>query len=124
MPELPSADDDQDGAADEDESDRLRKLERQEAQQEELRLRLRSQVLKRDLPRPYSISKGFSDYQSKFKDPYLKQADELLRAELVSFITHETLTYPFREARMRTTPSAVTNFDEFSEEELNRARSL
>jgi len=108
-----------------DQSDVLLTEQRHMREREQMRLRTRSQVLARreELPRPFVISKCFSEFQSKQSDPLLREAEEMLRKEIVELITHDSLECPFRECRIVTESSSMP-FQEFQEQELLKARSL
>jgi len=108
-----------------DQSDVLLTEQRRMREREQMRLRTRSQVLARreELPRPFAISKCFSEFQSKQSDPLLREAEEMLRKEIVELITHDSLECPFRECRIVTESSSML-FQEFQEQELLKARSL
>jgi len=77
----------------EDASDVIKKSERAAEEERQLQLRLRSQVLKRELPRPTTLADSFTKFESKLEE-YNKQAEELIRSEVVRLIKHESLIYP------------------------------
>jgi pre-mRNA-splicing factor CDC5/CEF1 len=121
MPELPPESQlEKEDMLDADASDLLREQQRLAEEKEQERLRLRSQTLQRDLPRPFGLPPAFADYKSQNTDPLLQQVDDMLRLEVVRLIAHEAVTYPFKQSRI----SNTIDFDEFTEKEIKSAQEL
>lgn len=122
LPELPEESEEREKIlTEEDESERIKKMERLQQEKEALKLRLRSQVLKRNLPRPILIPKSFSEFTSKAQDLFIKQAEELVRKEMINFIIYETMEYPFKQAKIK---PVDLKFEEYTEDELEKAKKL
>jgi len=123
LPELPSEEQEEreEELNEQDASDLLLKQQRVEEEREAIRLKLRSQALQRGLPRPVTVSSSFKEFESKNDDPYLKQAEELLRTEIVSFITYEAAAYPLKGVK---TPSSTSYDNSFALSDLGEARRL
>ena len=109
-----------------DEGDRLRLQQQRIIELEQLKLRLRSAVLKREnLPRPVTITTQYKTNKSKQQDNYLQQAEDSIRNELITIITHEALEYPFKNSKI--TPKhaiGLNEYDQFTEQELDAANLL
>src|SRR5690606_21122271 len=103
-----------------DASDLIEQQLRLEAAQEAKKLRLQSQPLQRSLPRPFALSKEFSDFQSEQRDPALKQAEELLHQEVIQLIRYEAAEFPYKQSRV----PELSTYDDFSEEAIHSAREM
>lgn len=123
LPELPSEEQEEkeEELTEQDASDLLLKQQRLEEEREAIRLKLRSQVLQRGLPRPVNIGNSFREFESRNEDPYLKQAEELLRREIISFITYEAAAHPLKGVKP---PSATSYDNSFAPTELEEAKRL
>jgi pre-mRNA-splicing factor CDC5/CEF1 len=123
LPELPSEEQEEreEELTEQDASDLLLKQQRLEEERESVRLKLRSQVLQRGLPRPVNISSSFKEFESKNEDPYLKQAEELLRKEIISFITYEAAAYPLKGVKP---PSSASYNNSFALSDMEEAKRL
>uniref|UniRef100_A0A6B2KY67 Uncharacterized protein n=1 Tax=Arcella intermedia TaxID=1963864 RepID=A0A6B2KY67_9EUKA len=91
-------------------------------------LRLRSQVLRRELPRPYQVNGAFSkpakEIESmKGKESDLEIASELIKAEMVSMLTKDAIDYPTKYVRPPKKTGAF-KYDNFTETELKNAKKL
>jgi len=94
---------------------------------EESEGRLRSQVLRRELPRPYQVNGGFAKTPKeieamKGKESDLEIASELIKVEMVAMMTKDAIDYPTKQVR----PPKRTGFkyDKFSESDLKNAKKL
>ncbi len=127
LPELPDEEERTEGVEDEDEedeidaSDVLREKQRKEEELEAERQRLRSEVLKRGFPRPFGLNSSYTDIKSSKEDAFLKQAEGMIRDEVVKLITHEAITHPFKQSKIH---SDKDDFDYLSERDILHARAL
>jgi len=106
----------------EDGSDRLARQLAEEKAKEEARMRLRSQVLKRGLPRPLGIAQPFLDEGASQKEAELALAEEAIKKEMVLLLTHDAIRYPIKGIKPPT--SFNEQFEEFTEEEMHEAHRL
>ncbi|KAL5547358.1 hypothetical protein UlMin_007045 [Ulmus minor] len=128
----------------EDMSDRIAR----ERAEEEARLqaihRKRSKVLQRELPRPpitslvlirNSLTKAGVDKSSFVTSTLIKQADDMVRKELLNLLEHDNATYPLNEkvnkgkkngAKRSANGSTahVSEIEDFKENEMKEADSL
>jgi len=121
LPEDVEDDEVAEAKVDDDASDVIKREERAKYEQEQLKLRMRSQVLQRDLPRATTLLDSFIHFESKLTEELSKKAEELIRSEIVRIIRHEALEFPTR-------PSAVKKEDslweQFSEQQIRAASDL
>ncbi|PRP85857.1 hypothetical protein PROFUN_06131 [Planoprotostelium fungivorum] len=103
-----------------DASDVIKRAEMEIEEKEQLKLRLRSQVLKRELPRPTSVPDSFVHFESKLAEEMTKRAEELVRAEVVRLIRHEAMEHPLKAANKREDKT----WEQFSEQQLRDASNL
>jgi len=100
--------------------------------EEDRKFQMRSETLKRELPRPFRVNGAFSrtmkeiDVMPRGDDTKLVQiAHELVKHEMVTMMINDAIQYPTKNIR----PPAKINpqnwkFDSFSESELKIARKL
>lgn len=88
---------------------------------------MRSEVLRRELPRPYQVNTGFAKLPKeiesmKGKENELEIASELIKAEMVTMMTKDAIDFPSKSIK----PPNKKNikFDKFTEAELKSARKL
>eukprot|EP01116_Phalansterium_solitarium_P010844 TRINITY_DN2621_c0_g2_i1.p1 TRINITY_DN2621_c0_g2~~TRINITY_DN2621_c0_g2_i1.p1 ORF type:complete len:784 (+),score=323.38 TRINITY_DN2621_c0_g2_i1:163-2514(+) len=126
LPELPAeeaADDQQQDDQAADASDVLAAQRKRQQELEAERMRMRSQVLKRELPRPVQLHSNFANVPFPTEPVRLLQhAEELIRKEMVSLIIHDSTDYPLRNSRIPT--ATEPRPDDVTEAELNEARRL
>ncbi|KAM1692010.1 hypothetical protein FF1_033651 [Malus domestica] len=127
----------------EDMSDRLARERAEEEARQQALLRKRSKVLQRELPRPpaaslelirNSLIKADGDRSSFVPPTHIEQADEMVKAELLSLLEHDNAKYPLTEKvdkrkkkgskRSANGPSTVPVIEDFEEDELKDADSL
>ncbi|CAN6724903.1 unnamed protein product [Malus baccata var. baccata] len=127
----------------EDMSDRLARERAEEESRQQALLRKRSKVLQRELPRPpaaslelirNSLIKADGDRSSFVPPTHIEQADEMVKAELLSLLEHDNAKYPLTEKvdkrkkkgskRSANGPSTVPVIEDFEEDELKDADSL
>ncbi|XP_008370738.3 cell division cycle 5-like protein [Malus domestica] len=127
----------------EDMSDRLARERAEEEARQQALLRKRSKVLQRELPRPpaaslelirNSLIKADGDRSSFVPPTHIEQADEMVKAELLSLLEHDNAKYPLTEKvdkrkkkgskRSANGPSTVPVIENFEEDELKDADSL
>ncbi|XP_068317553.1 cell division cycle 5-like protein [Pyrus communis] len=127
----------------EDMSDRLARERAEEEARQQALLRKRSKVLQRELPRPpaaslelirNSLIKADGDRSSFVPPTPIEQADEMVKAELLSLLEHDNAKYPLTEKvdkrkkkgskRSANGPSTVPAIEDFEEDELKDADSL
>lgn len=103
LPELPEEElEENEDTIERDASDLMKEKLEREKREEERKLRLRSQVLKRNLPRPTSLSTFTSSLLSSSSSSiYLKQAEDLLFREIVSYLIHDSQEVPFQECQIK-----------------------
>jgi len=122
MPEIEDEDDD-DATSQmvEDTEDALQRKRDEVRAREEAKLRLRSQVLKNNLPRPLGINRSFLEAGESVGGDELQQADAEIRREMLLILTHEAIEYPIKGGEA---PKVHSQYDQLSEDELSAARSL
>lgn len=106
----------------EDSEDTLRRHQDAIKAQEALKLRLRSQVLKRSLPRPLGVNRGFvepDEADAALPDEDLRQAAKEVRQEVLRMLVHEAMEYPIKGAEI---PKTHGEYQQFPEEDLIAAR--
>jgi len=111
-----------------DAEDLLRKQKQKQRAQEETELRLRSQVLRRDLPRPFQVNGGFAKSLKeidamKGKESDLEIASELIKLEMVNMMTQDAIDYPTKNVRPPKKAGAF-KYDKYTETELKNAQKL
>jgi pre-mRNA-splicing factor CDC5/CEF1 len=124
MPEIEDEEDDAEAQMVEDSEDALQRKRDEIRAQEELKLRLRSQVLKRDLPRPLGVNRAYletADDSATAMEEELRKADEEMRREMLLMLLHEAVEYPIKGGEA---PKAHPPYQEMSEDELTAARKL
>jgi len=123
MPELPEEEEEGDlrRPMEEDAADTLARDLALAKAKEESRMRLRSQVLKRGLPRPLGIAQPFlEDGPTSEGEEALNE--EMIKKEMVVMLTHDAIQYPIKGIKP---PSSVsTHYEEFTEQDMDTARSL
>lgn len=124
LPEIPKGGDEDEENLEEDESESIERRRKAEIEAEQRRLRLRSEVLKQQLPRPPYISSAFADFKSKSEDEYMKQAEDMLRQEIINFVTYESVQYPFKNSRFKGTALVDYDYDKFEDTDLEKAKKL
>jgi len=125
LPELPQEDDEiSEITEEEDASESLEKRRKAEYAAEQRRLRLRSEVLKKQLPRPPYIATVYSEFKSKSDDEFIKTAEELLRQEIIHFVTFEAIQYPFKNSRFKETKLVDYDYDQFEESDIEKAKKI
>jgi len=121
MPELPPDEDIKESGEEDDASELLREEEIRELKIQAMKERLRSQSVKKGLPRPPTIPKAFFEIKSKNSNQLLQEAEEMLRQEMISLITNDAVEYPFKQCRLKDRPQ---NFEIFTEEQIIEASTL
>jgi len=110
-----------------DAEDILKKQRERQRAEEETAYRLRSEVLRRELPRPYQVNSGFSKLPKeieamKGKENDLEIASELIKAEMVTMMSKDAVDFPSKSIKP---PNKKTiKYDKFTESELKSARKL
>jgi pre-mRNA-splicing factor CDC5/CEF1 len=130
MPELPEDDEGEgsESAHEEDAEDVLAKERAVERLREEARLRMRSQVVQRGLPRPLAVNKAYAELRQPQEDAdqeakMLAAAEALVMKELLALVTHDAARYPIKGAKGSS--AAIAHLEEeFDEEEIAHARAL
>jgi pre-mRNA-splicing factor CDC5/CEF1 len=136
MPQLPTQEDEREDAApiEPDAEDLLAEQRAIERQKQEMRQRMRSQVLKRELPRPLAINKAFVKENSSVRqttkqtemleseEDYLALADEMVMDEMLAMVGYDALHYPMKGAKP--VNPAQLQYEEMTEEELAAAARL
>jgi len=131
MPNLPDDLDDMDidkgtSSNTEDQSERDRKINMLKQAKKEAQMRLRSQVLRRNLPRPFKVNTKFSKSEkeiSEMKDSS-DYVPELIKHEITKMMINDSLTYPTKNNLPTKVSKKNWEYDEFTEEELKIAKSL
>jgi pre-mRNA-splicing factor CDC5/CEF1 len=121
MPQVPNLDEESEMKIEEDASDLLEKERQKEKERLQEKMKQRSTVLKRNLPRPMAIPK----YKPPTLDtslPLEQQAEELLRAEVEAVLLHDNELVPVNPTMA--VNAHFAHWDDFTEEELANARSL
>lgn len=121
MPEIEDEEEDAEAQMVEDSEDALQRKRDEARAQEELKLRLRSQVLKRDLPRPLGVNRAFLETDDSATDEELRKADEETRREMLLMLIHEAVEYPIKGGEA---PKAHPPYEQMTEDELTAARKL
>jgi pre-mRNA-splicing factor CDC5/CEF1 len=110
-----------------DAEDILKKQRERQRAEEDTAYRLRSEVLRRELPRPYQVNTGFSKLPKeievmKGKENDLEIASELIKAEMVTMMTKDAIDFPSKSIK----PPNKKNikYDKFTESELKSARKI
>jgi len=110
-----------------DAEDILKKQRERQKTEEDTAFRLRSEVLRRELPRPYQVNSSFSKIPKeieamKGKETDLEVASELIKAEMVTMMTKDAIDFPSKSIK----PPNKKNvkYDKFTEAELKSARKL
>eukprot|EP01125_Pyxidicula_operculata_P011502 TRINITY_DN3766_c0_g1_i1.p1 TRINITY_DN3766_c0_g1~~TRINITY_DN3766_c0_g1_i1.p1 ORF type:complete len:845 (-),score=300.09 TRINITY_DN3766_c0_g1_i1:100-2634(-) len=113
-----------------DAEDMEHEAKRKAAAKHEAKLKLRSNVLKRVLPRPEKVNVAFAKPMSEIESMIGKESDvevasELIKAEIVNMITNDAINFPTKTIRP---PKEVEigkfMFDIFNEDEMNKAKKL
>eukprot|EP01114_Cavostelium_apophysatum_P004854 TRINITY_DN1527_c0_g1_i1.p1 TRINITY_DN1527_c0_g1~~TRINITY_DN1527_c0_g1_i1.p1 ORF type:complete len:786 (+),score=271.83 TRINITY_DN1527_c0_g1_i1:252-2609(+) len=128
LPELPNEEEEKTigkgGDIDDDASEELRLRREREESERQAKLRMRSQVLQRNLPRPPYLDSSFSEFRSKREDPSIREAEDMLRREMVKLIVHEAIEEPPKNSRFRENHEDTSSFDTFEENQILLARKL
>jgi len=110
-----------------DAEDILKKQRERQKAEEDTAFRLRSEVLRRELPRPYQVNTAFAKLPKeieamKGKENDLEIASELVKAEMVTMMVKDALDFPSKSIK----PPNKKNikYDKFTEAELKSARRL
>jgi len=118
VPQTPDLEE-QDSTLEDDASDVLERKQKEQREREQARLRERSTVIQRNLPRPLSLP--------KYKPPYLgntdfmSQAEELVRAEVEAVLIHDAELFPLTASMAQ---ASFPDWDSFSEEEITAAKEV
>lgn len=121
LPELPEDAPGEKGPAEEDAEDIAARRQREEHAKLAMEMRLRSQVLQRNLPRPSAINPAMlADNKNA--------ADALVGAEMMRLLRHDHAKFPVepteQRARKRKRDEAGAMLDPVSEDQLKEARLL
>jgi pre-mRNA-splicing factor CDC5/CEF1 len=110
-----------------DAEDILKKQRERQKNEEDTAFRLRSEVLRRELPRPYQVNSSFAKLPKeieamKGKENDLEIASELIKVEMVTMMTKDAIDFPSKSIK----PPNKKNikYDKFTESELKSARKL
>jgi pre-mRNA-splicing factor CDC5/CEF1 len=96
--------------------------QRQEKAVEMEKMRRRSAVLQKNLPRPTSVSAIKASISDKRESNDLLEADRLIRQEMLALIIQEAYEYPFEHSQI--SDPAPSSFSYYSSEQLAFAKSL
>eukprot|EP00742_Colponemidia_sp_Colp-10_P004218 GILJ01004500.1.p1 GENE.GILJ01004500.1~~GILJ01004500.1.p1 ORF type:complete len:774 (+),score=166.84 GILJ01004500.1:37-2358(+) len=130
MPDLPEEEDTAE-QAEEDAEERLARERRDMEEKEQALLRKRSQVVQRDLPRPFIV------YPDAFKvstepttkpapgsvDELKQRAESMLMKEMLNMVTYDAVKYPVNDPAARI-PKKAPTLDDFEESEIRVAHEL
>ncbi len=126
VPEVPEDDTGASGlsVADAADLERKRQLELEAIQQK--KLRLRSQVLKRNLPRPLKINTDFAKDKATLEKTGATTEElitEQIKSEMVNLMVYEAIEFPPANTKPIAAPKGF-EFEQFEEDELSRADKL
>eukprot|EP01117_Protostelium_nocturnum_P003468 TRINITY_DN1450_c0_g1_i1.p1 TRINITY_DN1450_c0_g1~~TRINITY_DN1450_c0_g1_i1.p1 ORF type:complete len:657 (-),score=249.82 TRINITY_DN1450_c0_g1_i1:42-2012(-) len=121
LPEAVEEQDENNQLEEQDASEVLRIKQKMEEEKHQALLRLRSQVLKRDLPRPSVLPQSFQKFQSSYSNILMKQADEFVHLEVQNLINYESSVFPKKVTKHQ---SKAPHYQQFSENELDSASKL
>jgi len=110
----------------EDEAEREKKINSLRQAKKDAQLRLRSQVLRRNLPRPFKVNAKFSKTEKEIEE--LKNTNEyipeLLKYELNKMMINDSITYPTKNNLPTKVSKNTWKYEEYTEDELKVAKSL
>lgn len=121
LPELPEEIEEETEKLKPDASDLLLETQKKQEEEENQRRQLQSDALKKDLPRPNSIPKEFLNFHSTHSEPTLKQAEEMIRKEMIDLISYEAMAYPYKNCRIK---EGNPNYSQFTVGGLKEAKNL
>jgi pre-mRNA-splicing factor CDC5/CEF1 len=126
VPEVPEDDSGASGqsVADAADIERKKQLELDAIQQK--KLRLRSQVLKRNLPRPMRINTDFAKDKATLEKTGATTEElitEQIKSEMVNLMIYEAIEFPPVNTKPAAAPKGFA-FEQFEEDELSRADKL
>lgn len=112
----------------EDEAERLQREADLLQAEEDARLRRRSQVLQRDLPRPTTVVRSLANgngpmLQTEFDENYSDAISSAIGAEMLQLIGHENYMYPI-PSKKKTSRAAEVDLEIIEEKYLGEARRL
>jgi len=117
-------------SAHEDASESERRKNILKQAKKEAQMKMRSSVLRRNLPRPYRVNVEFSKTEEEIKiiektdiNP-LDLADEFIKLEMVKMMTNDALLYPSKTVLPPKVSKQNWNYPDYSEDELKNANSL
>lgn len=105
----------------EDATDVMARENKKQQEREQLRLRERSTVIQRNLPRPLAVPKYRPPAEGPAMGDAMAQAEELVRAEFEAILIHDAELFPLGPNMQ---PVAFPDWDSFTDDELHEARSL
>lgn len=99
------------------------RAEAERALEAEARLQQRSQVLKRNLPRPLIVNRDFARNFNATEAVSLDEvAKDLIKKEMLALLAHDNAQYPIQNKHFK--PPAGSTTEAIPEEELQAAREL
>jgi len=117
-----------------DTADLLAERRKEEEYQQDLEMRRRSAVLRRGLPRPFRVNASYGKTAKEIADMPRNTnlaledlANELIKLELVSLLTHDAIKYPTKEVKppAKVDPELfLKGFEVFNDRELRDARKM
>lgn len=119
VPQVPDLDE-VENKMEEDATDVLARENKKQQEREQLRLRERSTVIQRNLPRPLSIPKYKAPSVGPSQDP-LALAEELVRAEVEAILIHDHELFP---VSANLPPAIFADWDTFTDDEVKQAAEL
>lgn len=117
LPEIQKDEEAEGDRMEEDAADVENRLREAEQKKAEHRERLKSQVLKKDLPRPLAIVENY------LEGTELDEAEQLVRDEMLVLLSHDAMHYPITGSRVAVPPK-IGDYIEYSDLELSDARKL
>jgi len=113
----------------------MRKTERQKQNkirlEEDQKFQLRSEVLKREFPRPFKVNGAFSkplkEIEAMPQDDasLILVAQELIKHEMVMMMTNDAIQYPSKQVRPPTKINPQSwKFEQFSDQEIKQAKKM
>ncbi|RHZ63851.1 hypothetical protein Glove_327g50 [Diversispora epigaea] len=121
LPEAEAQDELQDSmeGIEEDSSDRDKKLREQQLIEERARLNRRSQVVKRDLPRPVNVDELTID-DLAFEG---NEIEKMIDSEMIKLLKHDAIVYPVHGSKLNSQNlESFESFEEFTDELMEQAR--
>eukprot|EP01119_Soliformovum_irregulare_P003939 TRINITY_DN14970_c0_g1_i1.p1 TRINITY_DN14970_c0_g1~~TRINITY_DN14970_c0_g1_i1.p1 ORF type:complete len:736 (+),score=241.09 TRINITY_DN14970_c0_g1_i1:66-2273(+) len=103
-----------------DTSDIIAAQERRRQELEDIKLNLRSEACKRDLPRPHQLTPEFLKGSAP-STPNLRSAQDLIHKEMIALIRYEAAEFPYKFAHI---PESTADYHNPSEEAIALAKIM